>query len=83
MSSSIEYQESENKTYEVRMVIKEAPGYIKRTVLYRFWEVGDGDWKIIMIDSDDDASRTNPAILLPKKVIDKIIKTTVKGELRK
>jgi hypothetical protein len=80
-----EYKERENKTYEVEAIRRDDMGYAMSRTLYRLWETSDGDWKIIVLDNTPntiDSSGTR-AILLPKKVIDTIIRATVKGELKK
>jgi hypothetical protein len=82
MANEIEWKELENKTYEILAIHKDASGYINRKVVYRFWEAGDGDWKIHTIDSTDGEVST-PAVFLPKRVIDVIIRVTVKGDLKK
>jgi hypothetical protein len=75
-----EWEDKETKTYEVTASHADERGYVNRRVIYRLWEVEDGDWKIYIVDTAKDET---PAILLPKKVIDTIIKVTVKGELKK
>lgn len=77
-----EFLEKENKTYEVSVAIKDDSNYIKRRIKYRFWEAGDGDWELILLDSEDNYS-ARPLIWIPKKVIDKIINATVKKELKR
>jgi len=73
------YKENESVTYEIIATHKDSQGAPTRRVIYRLWEVGDGDWKIHIIEDDDIVPF---AILLPKKVIDKIINVTVKDELK-
>jgi hypothetical protein len=75
-----EYEERENITYEVVRIGRSRPGYTDTKVVYRFWPVGDGDWKLQIIDSDK--APIEP-VLIPEKVIQKILNVTVKEELKK
>ena len=75
----VEYKENESITYEITAIHKDISGAVSYRTLYRFWEVGQGDWKIHIVESGE----TEPfALLLPKKVIEKIINITVKNELK-
>jgi len=74
------YEENETITYEIIAVGRIRPGYTDVKVVYRFWQVGDGDWKLQIIDSDK--APIEP-ILIPAKVIQKILNVSVKEELKK
>lgn len=74
-----EYKERESVTYEVVASGRLVPGYTDSKIVYRFWPVGDGDWKLQVIDSD--TAPIEP-ILIPKKVIDKMLNVTVKEDLK-
>jgi hypothetical protein len=76
----ITYIEKESITYEVIAEEMERPGYLKNRVMYRFWPIGDGDWKLQIIDGNK--APIEP-IVIPKKVIDKILNVNVKGDLKK
>jgi len=78
--SNIVYSENESITYEIVAEELERPGYLKNRVVYRFWPLSDGDWKLQIIDSEK--APIEP-ILIPKKVIDKILNVTVKGDLKR
>lgn len=80
MSEGWEYKEKESITYEVVAIGRGVPGYTDTRIVYRFWPVGDGDWKLQIIDSDK--APVEP-VLIPDKVISKILNVTVKGELKK
>lgn len=75
---SWEYTENENITYEV-IGEQRRGGYMDKLIVYRFWPVGSGAWKLQIIDSD--RTPIEP-ILIPAKVIDKIINVKVKAELK-
>lgn len=74
-----EYEEKESVTYEVVASGRLVPGYTDSKVVYRFWPIGDGDWKLQIIDSDE--APIEP-IMIPKKVIDKILNVSVKKDLK-
>ncbi len=80
MDKNWEYTEKESKTYEVIAKTRPESGVVQARWVYRFWEVGDGDWKIQIIDSDN--APMEP-IILPEKVIQKMINVSVKEELKK
>jgi len=75
-----EYNERETITYEVIAIGRMHPGYVDDKIVYRFWQVSDGDWKLQIIDSD---KAPMEPILIPKKVIQKILNISVKEELKK
>lgn len=74
------YTERESKTYEVIAERTQESGYVKHKIVYRFWPIGDGDWKIQVIDSDHEPVEP---IIIPEPVLDKILNVRVKGELKK
>lgn len=76
-----EWTERSNDTFEIIAKHKGKSGYVERKVVYRFWKIEDDDWKLQIVDSEE-PNYIGP-ILLPKKVIDAIIKATVKEELKK
>lgn len=80
MDERLEYKESETVTYEVIAIGRSVPGYNDTKVVYRFWPIGDGDWKLHIIDSDQ--APIEP-ILIPKKVLDKILNIEVKKGLKR
>ena len=75
-----EYTENESVTYEVIAIGRMHPGYKDAKVVYRFWPVGDGDWKLQIIDSDKPPVEP---VLIPEKVIQKILNVIVKEDLKK
>ena len=76
----MEYRENETTTYEVIAIGRKGESaYVDSKVVYRFWPVGDGDWRLQVIDSDK--APIEP-ILIPKKVVDKIINVVVKKGLK-
>jgi hypothetical protein len=81
MKENVEFTERETLTYEVEEIKKELSGRIDKRTIYRFWEMGEGDWKLQIIDKED--KRWLSAILIPKKVLDVILKNNVKEELKK
>jgi len=76
-----EWIERNSETFEVIAKHKGSSGYTERKIVYRFWKIDDEDWKLQIVDSEE-PNHIGP-ILLPKKVIDVIIRATVKGELKK
>jgi ligand-binding sensor domain-containing protein len=75
----VEYKERDSTTYEITALHKDSSGAVWKRILYRFWEVGDGDWKINVIEDDEPSPF---AIYLPSQVVNKIITITVKNELK-
>jgi len=75
-----EYQENESKTYEVIALRRVDRGMAFAKIVYRFWPVDNGDWKLQIIDSDKPPIEP---ILIPEKVIQKILNISVKEELKK
>ena len=78
--SQWEYEEKESITYEVIATSGPNSGYRDTKVVYRFWQAGDGDWKLQIIDSD---KAPMEPMLIPEKVIKKILNVTVKEDLKK
>ena len=71
----------ETKTWEIRREIKrQGSPYTDQSILYRVWPVGDGDWKIHAIYSNPDL--VSEAMLLPKELLDVIVRESLKGDLR-
>ena len=69
-----EYEERENVTYEIVRIGRTHPSYTDTKIVYRFWPVGDGDWKLQIIDSDN--APVEP-ILIPAKVIQKMLNSMI------
>jgi len=78
--SNWEYEEKESITYEVVATRGPNSGYRDTKIVYRFWPVGDGDWKLQVIDTDK--APIEP-MLIPAKIIQKILNVNVKEELKK
>jgi len=71
----------ESRTWEITREIKrEGSPYVETRITYRIWQAGDGDWKIHVIYSNPDT--TSEAILLPKELLDIIIRETVRDDLK-
>jgi hypothetical protein len=81
MEKEIDWIENKSDTHEITARYKGISGYTERKIVYRFWQIDDGDWKLQIVDSED--SHSVGPVWLPKRVIDTIIKAAVKEELKK
>lgn len=79
MKHESEYETIESKTWEIVKTEKDNGGYIVRRVVYRIWSVGDGDWKIQTIDTEEPEPQT---VFLPSKVVELIKRESVKKDLK-
>lgn len=79
MAHESEYKTIESKTWEIIKTEKDNGGYIVRRVIYRVWPVGDGDWKVQIVDTERPEPET---VFLPNKVLELIKRESVKKDLR-
>lgn len=75
-----DYKEKKSITYEIVATQGPNSGYRDTKIVYRFWPAGDGDWKIQVIDSDK--APIEP-ILIPAKVLERMLNVNVKEDLKK